>query len=80
MSIVLQHKTTGLYFRSPGVWTGRAPEAFDFGSSQKAIEFIARHEWTGLRILAVFINDACVDTIAFQMPQGVGESIQAEAA
>jgi hypothetical protein len=39
MRIVLQHKTTGLYFQDVGAWTRNSSEAIDFVSSTTAIEF-----------------------------------------
>ncbi len=80
MSIVLQHRSTGLYYRSLGVWTARPSEAFDFGSSQKAMDFVSHNGWRDLRILALFFNEACVDMIPLQIPHGADEAAQREAA
>jgi hypothetical protein len=39
MKTLLQQRATRLYFQSPGRWTCRQEEAFDFGSMSRAIRF-----------------------------------------
>ncbi len=80
MRIVLQQKSTGLFYRGPGAWTLGPTEAFDFGNSQKAIEFAWFNRWTEVRVVAVFFNPGCVDMVAFPLPRSMTEAAQREAA
>jgi hypothetical protein len=54
MRIVLQHKTTGLYFQDVGVWTHTSTDAMDFVSSSAAIEFCQINKIEDLQIVLKF--------------------------
>jgi hypothetical protein len=43
MKVVLQNKKTGLFFKSPAVWTDRKSEAFVFQDSAAARDFYLKH-------------------------------------
>ena len=43
MKVVLQNKKTGLFFKSPAVWTDRKQEAFVFRDSAAARDFYLKH-------------------------------------
>jgi hypothetical protein len=80
MQIVLQHVKSGLYLKSPGVWTKEVGEALDFSSSQRAIRFIRQHQLEGVQVLVAFIEPAYVETVALQMPQAAPGSVLRSAA
>ena len=65
MRILLQDAKTGLYFERSDVWTHKAREAFDFGTSQGAMEFAQAHRLLGTQIVAVFVSAGCIETISF---------------
>ena len=65
MKIVLQHTQTLLYFQSPGTWIADIGSAFDFGHSQKALEFAQENNLAGLQVVVAFIEDNTLDTIPF---------------
>lgn len=54
MRIVLQHKTTGLYFQDVGVWTHTSADAMDFVSSNEAIGFCQLNKIKDLQIVLKF--------------------------
>lgn len=56
MRILLQHSRTQLYLRGLGDWTPDANQAYDFGHSQRAIDFAREHYLTGLQIAVKFID------------------------
>jgi len=65
MSIVLQHVRSSLYFLGPGSWTRERSEAFDFGHSQRAIDYTRLHRLSGMQVIVVFIDNDQVETHIF---------------
>jgi hypothetical protein len=43
MKVVLKNRKTSEYFKSPGVWTEKAADAFAFPDSATAMNFYMRH-------------------------------------
>jgi hypothetical protein len=43
MKIVLRHKTTGRYYRSPGRWVRRADNALSFDALESAQQYQRQH-------------------------------------
>ena len=56
MKILLQHGRTQLYLRSVEDWTPDPNQAFDFGSSQRAIEFAREHYIVSAQIAVKFVD------------------------
>ncbi len=54
MKILLQHETTGLYWKSPGVWVAEPQEAYDFPSSTHAERLQQAHRLAGVRMIFKF--------------------------
>lgn len=65
MSIVLQHIRSLLYFQGPGSWARELGEAFDFGHSQRAIDYTRLHRLSGMQVIVVFIDNDQVETHIF---------------
>ncbi len=68
MKILLQHAKTGLYLKAEGRWTSDVSEALDFGSSKRAIKHLKQNDLPGVQVLVAFIEPACIDTVALQLP------------
>lgn len=68
MRIVLQHTTTELYIKGVGAWTPDLREAFNFGSSQRAIKFMRQQRLEQVQVLVAFLEDSIVDIVALQIP------------
>ncbi len=68
MKILLQHAKTALYFKGEGKWTSDVAEALDFGTSKRAIKYLKQNELPGVQVLVAFIEPACIDTVALQLP------------
>ena len=56
MKILLQHTRTQLFLRGPGNWTANPYEAFDFEHSQRAIDFAASQQLSGVQIVVKFVD------------------------
>ena len=56
MKILLQHSRTQLYLRGLGDWTPDANQAYDFGHSQRAIDFAREHYIAGAQIAVKFVD------------------------
>ena len=56
MRILLQHSRTQLYLRGLDDWTPDPTQAYDFGHSQRAIDFAREHYLSGLQIAVKFID------------------------
>lgn len=54
MRVLLQQKTTALYFKDGSVWTPDPAQATDFLSSTKAIDFCASHKISGVQLVLKF--------------------------
>ncbi len=65
MKIVLQHIKSELYYEGPGAWTKRLEEAFDFGHSLRAMEFVRQYRLTGVAVVVAFIETRGIETHAF---------------
>lgn len=66
MKILLQHNTTGLYLRSPGLWVPRPADASDFPSSSHAIKFKEDHELHEVRLVFKFEEEGYVIRIPLE--------------
>jgi hypothetical protein len=53
MRILLQQKTTGLYFTAEGTW-GHSGEAKDFVSSTSALEYCLTRNLSGVQLVLKF--------------------------
>jgi hypothetical protein len=56
MKILLQHSRTQLYLRGLGDWTPDPNQAYDFGHSQRAIDFAREHYIAGAQIAVKFVD------------------------
>jgi hypothetical protein len=56
MKILLQHSRTQLYLRGLGDWTPDSNQAYDFGHSQRAIDFAREHYIIGVQIAVKFVD------------------------
>ena len=65
MKIVMQHTRSSLYFQGPGTWTRELSEAFDFGHTQRAMDFARQSRLTGVQVIVVFIDSDQVETHIF---------------
>jgi len=54
MRILLQQKTSGLYFRDVGDWSPDSSAAMDFLSSTAAIDFCVANKISGVQIVLKF--------------------------
>jgi hypothetical protein len=68
MRIVLQHAKTALYLKGAGTWTADVSAAMDFGSSKRAIKYLKQNNLSGVQVLVAFVEPACIDTVALQLP------------
>jgi hypothetical protein len=66
MRILLQQLQTKRYFCRPELWSSRAEAAFDFGHSQKALEYIRKHQLNDVQLVVRF-DDPRWDEV-FPMP------------
>jgi hypothetical protein len=67
MRIVLEEVKSARYVKSETAWTDSVFEAMDFGSSQRAIEYVRRHELEGVQVLVTMLDPPCVDKVALEM-------------
>ncbi len=58
MRIVLQQKSSGLYFADVNAWVRNSSQAMDFVSSSAASEFCALNHLAGLQIVLKFDEQA----------------------
>lgn len=56
MKILLQHSRTQLYLRGLGDWTPDPNQAYDFGRSQRAMDFAREHYIVGAQIAVKFLD------------------------
>lgn len=68
MKILLQHRHTGLYFQSAGVWTRDPASARDFRTSEDAIHFIRSECLPDVEVAAVFLKHPYVESIRYPRP------------
>lgn len=68
MKIVLQDPQTACYLTETGKWTADVSEAIDFGSSKRAIKYLKQNHLAGVQVLVAFVDSACIDTVALQLP------------
>lgn len=72
MKILLQHSRTQLYLRGLGDWTPDPNQAYDFGHSQRAIDFACEHYVAGVQIAVKFVDpefDEIIPLPAAAQPQ-----------
>ncbi len=68
MRIVLQHAGTGLYMKALGVWTADLADAYDYGSSLRAIKFMRQQRLSGVQVVVAFVQPSFIDSVALQLP------------
>ena len=54
MRILLQQLHTKLYFCRSDLWSAHPDAAFDFGHSQKALEYVRQHELNNVQLVVRF--------------------------
>jgi len=54
MRILLQQKTTGLYFKALGAWVPNSADANDFLSSSRALAFCAANKISDVQLVLKF--------------------------
>ena len=72
MKVLLQHILTSYYLSDGGGWTVDHTDAFDFGHSQKAIDYSRLHRLHSVR-LALRFADSENDTLFAIPPSGLAE-------
>ena len=65
MRIVLQHIKSSLYFQAAGSWTREFSEAFDFGHSLRAMDYVRQYRLTGVAVVVAFLDADEVETHTF---------------
>jgi hypothetical protein len=63
MRILLQDTKTGLYLQNETVWTHSIDEAFDFGHSQRALEYAGNRQLSETRVVAAFLDGGYLNSI-----------------
>ncbi len=67
MRIVLKSLRTGSYCKGPGQWTKNKSEAWDFLSSDEAIEFARKQELKETQVIVQFRDNDYLIHIPYQL-------------
>jgi len=65
MKFLLQDIRTALFFRNLDAWTTSPEEAFNFKSSERAVNYAYEHHLIGVQIVMIFPASGHVETIPF---------------
>ena len=72
MKVLLQHVLTSYYLCDGGSWSPDVSEAFDFGHSQRAIDYSRLNHLNSVRLAVRFADSEC-DTLFTVPPSGLAK-------